>query len=53
MLPSPEPSGNTTNNLFVGSTTELQRMLKDLNNSEKEVNPNASTTDNGHDETQG
>ena len=25
------PSGNTTNNLFVGSTTELQRMLKDLN----------------------
>ena len=53
MLPSPEPQGNTTNNLFVGSTTELQRMLKDLNNSEKEVNPDASTTDNGHDETQG
>ena len=25
------PNGNTTNNLFVGSTTELQRMLKDLN----------------------
>jgi hypothetical protein len=24
------PNGNTTNNLFVGSTTELQRMLKDL-----------------------
>ena len=53
LLPSPEPQGNTTNNLFVGSTTELQRMLKDLNNAEKEVNPNASTTDNGHDETQG
>ena len=53
LLPSPEPQGNTTNNLFVGSTTELQRMLKDLNNAEKEVNPNVSTTDNGHDETQG
>ena len=25
------PNGNTTNNLFVGSTTELQRMLKELN----------------------
>lgn len=24
------PSGVTTNNLFVGSTTELQRMLKDV-----------------------
>ena len=53
LLPSPEPQGNTTNNLFVGSTTELQRMLKDLNNAEKEVNPDVSTTDNGHDETQG
>ena len=53
LLPSPEPQGNTTNNLFVGSTTELQRMLKDLNNAEREVNPNVSTTDNGHDETQG
>ena len=51
LLPSPEPQGNTTNNLFVGSTTELQRMLKDLNNAEKEVNPDVSTTDNGHDET--
>ena len=51
MLPSPEPTGTTTNNLFVGSTTELQRMLKDLNTTEKEVNPDAGTTDNGHDET--
>ena len=25
------PNGSTTNNLFVGSTTELQRMLKELN----------------------
>ena len=28
------PNGNTTNNLFVGSTTELQRMLKDLKTNE-------------------
>ena len=27
--PKALPSGVTTNNLFVGSTTELQRMLKD------------------------
>ena len=39
MLPSPEPSGTTTNNLFVGSTTELQKMLTDLKHEqEKEVN---------------
>ena len=37
MLPPPEQKGNTTNNLFIGSTTELQRMLKDLNREEKEV----------------
>ena len=37
MLPPPEQTGNTTNNLFIGSTTELQRMLKDLNREEKEV----------------
>ena len=50
MLPAPEKSGNTTNNLFIGSTTELQRMLKDLND-EKEVID--VTPDTGHDETQG
>lgn len=39
LLPrDPQPQvGNTTNNLFVGSTTELQRMLKDLK--EKDVTP--------------
>lgn len=37
MLPAPQKEGsNTTNNLFIGSTTELQRMLKDLSN-EKDV----------------
>ena len=50
MLPAPEKEGSTTNNLFIGSTTELQRMLKDLNN-EKEVID--VTPDTGHDETQG
>ena len=50
MLPAPEKQSNTTNNLFIGSTTELQRMLKDLNN-EKEVID--VTPDTGHDETQG
>ena len=48
MLPAPEKQSNTTNNLFIGSTTELQRMLKDLNN-EKEVID--VTPDTGHDET--
>ena len=52
MLPAPtQEKGNTTNNLFIGSTTELQRMLKDLNN-EKEV-IDVTPVDNGHDETQG
>ena len=38
MLPAPtQENGNTTNNLFIGSTTELQRMLKDLK--EKDVTP--------------
>lgn len=32
----PGPSGNTTNNLFVGSTAELQKMLSD--NMKKEQN---------------
>ena len=50
MLPAPEKQGSTTNNLFIGSTTELQRMLKDLND-EKEVID--VTPDTGHDETQG
>ena len=50
MLPAPEKQGSTTNNLFIGSTTELQRMLKDINN-EKEVID--VTPDTGHDETQG
>ena len=51
MLPPPkQENGNTTNNLFIGSTTELQRMLKDLNK-EKEVID--VTPDIGHDETQG
>jgi hypothetical protein len=37
MLPAPQKeASSTTNNLFIGSTTELQRMLKDLNN-EKDV----------------
>ena len=51
MLPKPEPTGNTTNNLFIGSTTELQRMLKDLNREEKEVV--VIDDDSGHDKTQG
>ena len=50
MLPAPDKQGSTTNNLFIGSTTELQRMLKDLND-EKEVID--VTPDTGHDETQG
>ena len=38
MLPAPtQDNGNTTNNLFIGSTTELQRMLKDLG--EKDITP--------------
>ena len=38
MLPPPEKeTGNTTNNLFIGSTTELQKMLKDLG--EKDITP--------------
>jgi hypothetical protein len=51
MLPAPKQESNTTNNLFIGSTTELQRMLKNLNN-EKEV-IDVTPDDNGHDETQG
>ena len=41
MLPSPkDDGGNTTNNLFIGSTTELQRMLKDI--SEKDITPDST-----------
>jgi hypothetical protein len=47
MLPSPEPSGTTTNNLFVGSTTELQKMLTDLKH-EQEKEVNVVDTDSGH-----
>tara|TARA_B100000941_G_scaffold28755_1_gene17021 strand:- start:802 stop:1194 length:393 start_codon:yes stop_codon:yes gene_type:complete len=30
--------GTTNNNLFVGSTTDLQRMLKDVNNNDNVIN---------------
>jgi hypothetical protein len=46
MLPSPEQS-TTTNNLFVGSTTELQKMLTDLKH-EQEKEVNVVDTDSGH-----
>ena len=40
MLPPPTDNTNTTNNLFIGSTTELQRMLKDLKDEDiKDVTP--------------
>ena len=40
MLPPPTDNSNTTNNLFIGSTTELQRMLKDLKDEDiKDVTP--------------
>ena len=47
MLPAPEKQSNTTNNLFIGSTTELQRMLKDLNNENEviDVTPDNSVLD--------
>ena len=50
MLPAPEKNNNTTNNLFIGSTTELQRMLKDLN---KEPDVIDVTPDSRHDEVSG
>lgn len=47
--PALPPGGQTTNNVFVGSTTELQRMLKDMN--EKEVTPQHDAIEhNGYDE---
>ena len=51
MLPAPKQESNTTNNLFIGSTTELQRMLKDLNNDDEVIDVTPEHT--GHDETQG
>jgi hypothetical protein len=52
MLPPPQQeTGNTTNNLFIGSTTELQRMLKDLNDENEVID--VTPDDIGHDETQG
>lgn len=52
MLPAPtQEQGNTTNNLFIGSTTELQRMLKDLNDDNEVID--VTPVDNGHDETKG
>ena len=47
--PALPPGGQTTNNVFVGSTTELQRMLKDMN--EKEVTSQHDASEHsGHDE---
>ncbi|MEK9696693.1 MAG: hypothetical protein VW270_13100 [Candidatus Poseidoniales archaeon] len=49
MAPKDKQLGHTTNNnLFVGSTTELQRMLKDLGREEV-----VTIDDSGHDETKG
>lgn len=50
MLPAPEQNTNTTNNLFIGSTTELQRMLKNLNDEEDVIDV---TPDSRHDEVIG
>ena len=36
----PQPSGGTTNNLFVGSTTELQRFLLNQNKSDNVIDIN-------------
>lgn len=51
MLPAPKQESNTTNNLFIGSTTELQRMLKNINNENEVID--VTPDDSGHDETQG
>jgi transcriptional/translational regulatory protein YebC/TACO1 len=50
MLPAPEQNSNTTNNLFIGSTSELQRMLKNLNDEEDVIDV---TPDSRHDEVIG
>ena len=51
MLPAPKQESSTTNNLFIGSTTELQRMLKDLNNDDEVID--VTPDDTGYDETSG
>ena len=51
MLPAPKQESSTTNNLFIGSTTELQRMLKDLNNDDEVIDVTPDNT--GYDETSG
>ena len=33
--PTKQATGNTTNNLFVGSTADLQKMLKQINKNEE------------------
>ena len=48
--PALPPSGNTTNNVFVGSTSDLQRMLKDMNEKEVNAQNDAIEHDSGHDE---
>ena len=48
--PALPPAGNTTNNVFVGSTSDLQRMLKDMNEKEVNVQNDAIEHDSGHDE---
>ena len=48
MLPSPkDDGGNTTNNLFIGSTTELQRMLKEIG--EKDITPDSTEKEDSTD----
>ena len=36
--PTKQKQGNTTNNLFVGSTADLQKMLKQINKKDEEEN---------------
>lgn len=50
MLPAPKQEGSTTNNLFIGSTTELQRMLKDISKENEVIDV---TPDSRHDEVSG
>ena len=47
----PNPNGKGDTNIFVGSTTDLQRMLKGMND-EKDVTPDNDyiESDSGHDE---
>jgi hypothetical protein len=48
--PKALPQGTTTNNVFVGSTSDLQRMLKDMNEKEVNVQNDSIEHDSGHDE---